>query len=76
MLAFDTVRNLRNEKKYEPATNANMSENSSSGNNPAMSTHQDDFNSESEARIPTQEDAKEQIKNYIAPLTLNQCGGD
>ena len=66
MLAFDTSRFLRNGKKYKTATNTNISENSSSGNDPAMGSHEDEVSSESEAPILTQEDINEQIRCYIA----------
>ena len=46
-----------------------MSDNSNPGNNPGMSNHRDDANSENEARILTQEDFNEQIRSYIPPLT-------
>ena len=41
----------------------------SSGNNPTMSNQEDDVNSETEARILSQEDVNKQIQSYIAPLT-------
>ena len=56
--AFDTVGVLGNGKKYET-----MSESSSSGKNPVMSTHEDGVNSESETRILTQEEVNEQIRS-------------
>ena len=62
MLVSDTIRVLRNGKKYETATITIMSENSSSGKN-------DDVDSESETRIPTQEDVNEQMRSCIVPLT-------
>ena len=66
MLAFDTVRVLRNGKKYETGMNTNMSEHSSLGNNPAMSIHEDDVNGESETRTLALEVFNEQMRNYIA----------
>ena len=62
MLAFDAVSILRNNKKFETATNTNMSENSSSGNSPVMSNHKDGVNSNTEARILTQEEVKQADK--------------
>ena len=42
-----------------------MSNNSNSANNPAKSTHENDVNSKSKARILTHEDVNEQMKIYI-----------
>ena len=68
MPAFDTVRESRSEKKYETATNTNLSESNSSETKPIMNAHLDDIKNESEARIPTQEEVDEQIRNVINPL--------
>ena len=45
-----------------------MSENSSSGNNSAMNTLEDDLISKSETRVITQQDVNEHIRIYIAHL--------
>ena len=51
-----------------------MSENSSSGNDPALNCHEDEVNGESKARILTQEDVNEQIRSCIAPQTKQLDG--
>ena len=66
MLAFDTFQVSRNGKKVQDSFE--YSENNSSENNP-MSTQEDYFNSESEARILFHEDVNEQVKSYNATLT-------
>ena len=50
---------LRKGKEFKTATNINLSGNSRSENNPAMSNHEDDVNSETEAYIQNQEDVNE-----------------
>ena len=49
--------------------NTNMSEDSSSGNKPAMRNQEDDFNSEARARIITQEDVNDQRMSFITTPT-------
>ena len=43
-----------------------MSEDNSSGINPAISNHEGDVNSETDARILTQENVNEETISYIA----------
>ena len=45
-----------------------MSEISSSENNPAMTTPENDVNNENEAGVLTQEDVNEQIGSYLGTL--------
>ena len=51
MLALDTIRVLRYGKKNETTTNTNMSEISSSENNPAVNCRDNDVSSVAEARV-------------------------
>ena len=55
MPVFATIRELGSGKKYETATNYNMSQNNSSETNPVISAHKVNTDSESETCILTQE---------------------
>ena len=60
MVALDKFRVLRNGKKYGTATNTNISEDSSSRSNPAMSIQSTHL---------IQADVNEQTRSFIVPLT-------
>ena len=68
MPLFDSIRELRNGKKYKTAT-ISMSEGNSSEANPIIIAHENKSDKECETHILTQEEFDEQIRDYIAHLT-------
>ena len=56
MRVFDWLREVRNGKEYENAASTDMSESIIIGNNPIMSAHENNTDSESKTRILTQEE--------------------
>ena len=69
MPVSEATRKLRNGKKCETATSSNMSESNNSEINYDMSAREISTDDESDARILTQEEVDEEIKNSIPPLT-------
>ena len=68
MRVFDTVREMRIGRNYDADNDMNLSENNSSESSRITSAHGDNINNKSEARLLTQEEVDEQIRNYIAPM--------
>ena len=64
MPVFDTIRELRNGKMYETATNTNIREDNSSETNLIKSAHECNTDNESKTRNSIQE-VDEQMKNFI-----------
>ena len=63
MLVFDAIPELGNGKKYDTATNFNMSESNSVETNSIMGAPENITDEESETCILTQEEVEEQIRN-------------
>ena len=69
MEAFDSIPELKNEKRCNTARDTNMARNDSSENNFALNFRWIKENEESEIRTLTQEQVRGQIKSFIVPLT-------
>ena len=69
MQSFDSLRELRNGKKCEIASNTTMGKNSSSEGSPAMNSAETNENAGLEHRAFLQAEVDEWIKSFIAPLT-------
>ena len=68
MQPFDSIRELRNEKKYDTTNSINMSVNNSSESSPILNALEGSVIDESDARTLKQEEIDEQMRKYIAPL--------
>ena len=66
---FDTIRELKNGKKYETTANISISENNCAEIIPTVSAYESNTDTECETRIVTQEEVDEQIRNYNVSLT-------
>ena len=69
MLSFDSIRQLRNGKKYGTAISIKMSECASAESSPIMNASERNVEDEPEAHVSTQDKVNDQIKNHNAPLT-------
>ena len=69
MESFDSIRKLRNVKRYNTITDTTLSENSCSEDNPVVNSHETNENESPETRAFTQEEVNEKIKTFIAPFT-------
>ena len=70
MTVFNTHPKLKNGKRRDTIANNRMTAISTSGTSDILNNHRGNTDSDSEARIMTQEEVNEQIKNYTANLTV------
>ena len=66
MKVFDSIRELRNGKKYDTASNAAMSENSNCEGRPALNYTEANETQGPKSRALNQAEVDEQINSFIA----------